>query len=679
MASLQKTYSGDLTEAVVNQLLSARGMASDAKKNAMDVAKAYGVDPMLGRGEFFIRALQTRATAGLPRRFQRQMPSVTMGDPSFLARGQATPFSSGINPKPTNAQIMNRLAGQPFPWLAVGSSLKNQNQRPATTQALTKAANKPTTNTSTRTQGVKVTDEKLGSFIAAVALSLTSSIDSINKKMDETSEGVIIAKEGIADTHKKLEDNTDTVSDKLDKIIEALRFRNQLTKKNADRRETQVKESKEDKRRSVSDANRIAKTNMDRADIRGMQQLDIFEQDGVIRNTPMIPDPWDTPSMGMGMPFAGEFERGGIASGPDSGYLAVLHGDEAIVPLDNNYTQDQPTAIANEAVGDMPMLPRAETGMSAGGIKPGDNSSSTIPRMRRGGGGGKSSSSMFGGDKLAKAMELPAKAAGMVTMGLLGNVLQSVPLIGSVVSGIKLLSEPVAKMFGVPDQVGSGIAEDVANQQKQEASRKEFTSRTRGRESREKGILGKLKEFFFGQGGGTRVAHSSRVVHKGGYGGGYGNRGGGNKIAWGKKKEKTFKSKQDFGDILRSTATKDAYMVISGMGDPERFKKKYGLTAEEFMALPDYPTDQSSNFFQKVASPSTAFNSPQTNQSFTANHINQESLNDEAMQMIASGSMEPIIINQNSGSSGQVDEPQHSAIANSSSPFKDWMYTEPYA
>ncbi len=677
MASLQKTYSGDLTEAVVNQLLSARGMAADAKRNAMDVAKAYGVDPMLRRGEFFIRALQARATAGLPRSFQRQMPSVTMGNPSFLARGQATPFSSGIDPKPTNAQTMNRLAGQPFPWLAVGSSLKNQNQGPANTQALTKAANKPTTNTSTRTKGVKVSDEKLGSFIAAVALSLSANINSINKKMDETSEGVIIAKEGIANTYKKLEDNSDTLSDKLDKIIDALRYQNEIVRKAEDARETRVTSAEQKRKNRVSDANRIAKANMDRAEIRDQQQLDIFEQDGVFGNTPMMTG--GSAAQQLTLPFAGEFERGGIASGPDSGYLAVLHGDEAIVPLDNNYTQDQPTAIANEAVGDMPMLPRAETGMSAGGIKPGDNSSSTIPRMRRGGGGGKSSSSMFGGDKLAKAMELPAKAAGMVTMGLLGNVLQSVPLIGSVVSGIKLLSEPVAKMFGVPDQVGSGIAEDVANQQKQEASRKEFTSRTRGREGRERGILGKLKEFFFGEGGGTRVAHSSRVVHKGGYGGGYGNRGGGTKIAWGKKKEKTFKSKQDFGNILRSTATKDAYMVISGMGDPERFKKKYGLTAEEFMALPDYPTDQSSNFFQKVASPSTAFNSPQTNQSFTANHINQESLNDEAMQMIASGSMEPIIINQNSGASGQVDEPQHSAIANSSSPFKDWMYTEPYA
>ena len=674
MASLQKTYSGDLTEAVVNQLLSARGMASDAKKNAMDVAKAYGVDPMLRGGEFFSRALQTKATAGLPRRFQRQMPSVTMGDPSFLARGQATPFSSGINPKPTNAQTMNRLAGQPFPWLAVGSSLKNQNQRPATTQALTKAANKPTTNTSTRTQGVKVTDEKLGSFIAAVALSLTSSIDSINKKMDETSEGVIIAKEGIADTHKKLEDNTDTVSDKLDKIIEALRFRNQLTKKNADKRETQVKESKEDKRRSVSDANRIAKTNMDRADIRGMQQLDIFEQDGVIRNTPMIPDPWDTPSMGMGMPFAGGFERGGIASGPDSGYLAVLHGDEAILPLDNNHTQGQPSAIANESVGDMPFLPRAETGMSAGGIKPGDNSSSTMPRMRRG--GGKSSSSMFGGDKLAKAMELPAKAAGMVTMGLLGNVLQSVPLIGSVVSGIKLLSEPVAKMFGVPDQISGGIAEDVANQQKQQASREKFTSRTRGKEGRDKGILYEIKKFLFGEGGGTRVAHSSRVVHKGGTGG-YGNRGGGTRIAWGKKKTFNPSSRSEVPAIKLRTMTTDEHMVEADMLSPEKFEEKWKIPYETWKKLEMYP-DQSSNFFQTSGTPMNAFNSPETNNTF-ANHINNESINDEVSQIINAGKVEPIIVNQNSGSSENIDESPHSAIANSASPFKEWMYTEPYA
>jgi hypothetical protein len=39
-----------------------------------------------------------------------------------------------------------------------------------------------------------------------------------------------------------------------------------------------------------------------------------------------------------GMPTA---EKGGILSGPDSGYLAVLHGKEAVVPLDNNYTRSK--------------------------------------------------------------------------------------------------------------------------------------------------------------------------------------------------------------------------------------------------------------------------------------------------------------------------------------------------
>ena len=291
--------------------------------------------------------------------------------------------------------------------------------------------------------------------------------------------------------------------------------------------------------------------------------------------------------------------------------------------------------------------------------------------MRRGG-GNKSSSSMFGGDKLAKAMELPAKAAGMVTMGLLGNVLQSVPLIGSVVSGIKLLSEPVAKMFGVPDQVGSGIAEDVANQQKQQASREAFTSRSRGKEGRERGILSKIKEFFFGEGGGTRIAHSSRVVHKGGTGGGD------TRIAWGKKAFNP-SSKSEVPVIKRNTMIKDATSVQYDFLSPEAFEKKWNIPYETWRQLPMYPTDQSSNFFQTSGTSMNAFNSPEVNQSLIANNINQESINDEARQMIAAGNVEPIVINQNSGTSNQADEIQHSAIANSASPFKDWMYVEPYA
>ena len=74
-----------------------------------------------------------------------------------------------------------------------------------------------------------------------------------------------------------------------------------------------------------------------------------------------------------------------------------------------------------------------------------------------------------------------------------------------------------------------------------------------------------------------------------------------------------------------------------------------------------------------------AFNSPEVNQSFTANHINQESINDEARQLMASANVEPIVVNQSSGSSQPTDEVEFSAIAASATPFKDWMYVEPYA
>ena len=674
MASLQKTYSGDLTQSILMQLWAARGMAADAKSNAMDVANAYGVDPMLRGGEFFSRALQTRATAGLPKRFQRQMPSVTMGDPSYITRGQATPFSSGIDPKPTSAALMARLAGQPFPNVAGGAPLKYQNQKPANKQALTKAVNKPTTtNTSTNTKGVKVTDEKLGSFIAAVALSLTSSLESINKKMDETSEGVIIAREGIANTHKKLEDNGDTISDKLDKIVDALRYQNELTRKNKDSRESYQKSTKQGRVREVSDAKRLEKTNEDRADVRIRQQADLTESEGVIRQSPMIPDPWSTPAMDS-MPFAGPFARGGVASGPDSGYLAVLHGDEAIVPLDNNYTQNQPSAMANESISDMPMLPRAETGMSAGGIRAGDNSRSVKPTMRR----GKSTSPMSSGsgDMLAKAMELPAKAAGAVTMGLMGKVLSSNPLLAPVVGAIKSISAPIAQAFGIPDVVSSNLASEVENKERAASERKGFTKGERGREGREKGLLGKLKDFIFGTGGGTNITRSTYVRGGGGKGvGGHGYGGGGTKIAWGKKKQKEITSKADFGSIKRRTATTDAYMVEGGMLDPTTFEKKYGISADKWLRLPDYPTDQSSNFFQTKSS-MTAFNSPQYGLNTIAQVVNEGSMADEVSSgSVSAPSSNVALVNNQTSTPESVGEIPFSAIAASNGgPFDDGIY-----
>ena len=43
-----------------------------------------------------------------------------------------------------------------------------------------------------------------------------------------------------------------------------------------------------------------------------------------------------------------EFADGGIASGPEDGYLAMLHGRELITPLDDNYTQPEVITLGDE-------------------------------------------------------------------------------------------------------------------------------------------------------------------------------------------------------------------------------------------------------------------------------------------------------------------------------------------
>ena len=56
MASLQKTYSGDLTQAIAGQLWSARQEAAGAKREALGILEESD-DPMLRPGEFMGHAV----------------------------------------------------------------------------------------------------------------------------------------------------------------------------------------------------------------------------------------------------------------------------------------------------------------------------------------------------------------------------------------------------------------------------------------------------------------------------------------------------------------------------------------------------------------------------------------------------------------------------------------------
>ena len=163
MASLQKTYTGDLSTAITQRLLSA----------------------------YF--------------RFE---------DRNYIAQGKGGSNTSGTDPMvpggggrgPINPEIVNQT---PFDGLI----------------------RKPTiNNTATRQKGIVVHDKVLGNFLVAVSISLSSSLNSLNQKADETTEGIEVAKDGIDKTYKKLEYSSDTLENKLDAIIEALRYSNNQEK-----------------------------------------------------------------------------------------------------------------------------------------------------------------------------------------------------------------------------------------------------------------------------------------------------------------------------------------------------------------------------------------------------------------------------------------------------------------
>ena len=429
MASLQKTFTGDLSTAIASRLLSAYFKYEDDNYIAQGkpASNVSGTDPMM-------------------------------------------PGGGGGN-SPINPEIVDRT---PFDGLVKKPSIVN----------------------TASSKGIVVRDQKLGNFVAAVAVSISSSLNSINEKLDESSDGISAAKDGIDQTYKKLEQSGDSLETKLDAIIEALRYSNTTEKIKRDKRESDAKIAEQEEAVDLSNANRVLMQDMDRQEIRDMQAEDLAEDDRGVIQSGMTEVPEDD------LP---QLADGGIVSGPDSGYLAVLHGDEAVIPLDNNFTQGQPSAVGETPVSQMPM-------MAERGITPGDNPSSMKPSFTpnlnistpilNGG------MEIGSGDKLAEAIQLPAKAAGLVTMGIMGKVLQNTDLPPSIISNIKAISSPIAEAFGVPNVMANNLASDIESGQAISQQRTDFANSSK--KKKEKGLFQNFKE---------QIATLIEVVRGGGEGG----------------------------------------------------------------------------------------------------------------------------------------------------------------
>ena len=165
MASLIKTYTGDLSVAIAKRLIA---LGKDLYGDGFQFGEGNGGSNVSGK------------------------------DPMVPDRGGG---NSPINPEV--------VSSTPFDGLVKKPSINN---------------------TAPRQAGIVVHDQKLGNFLAAVSISLSSSLNTTNQKLDESSEGITAAKDGIANTYKKLEQHSDSLESKLDDIIQALNHSNKVEK-----------------------------------------------------------------------------------------------------------------------------------------------------------------------------------------------------------------------------------------------------------------------------------------------------------------------------------------------------------------------------------------------------------------------------------------------------------------
>ena len=458
MASLQATYSGDLTTSIAGQLVdiisTAASRGRTAKTAATLAAAKYKVDPKFTPGEFTAREGRNyiiEKTLG-----KRFVPKTSVND--ILARGQ----SSSDPLMGTPAHVRNLPEYQQLANPAEKKFKENSSKLTGTVPS----NDKP----------VKVQDKKLGKFLAAAVEAINQNFSTLGDSLDDAQSEVIQAKEGIFGTIKQLEQNSDLLETKLDAIIDALRDQNDTAKKQTDIEQVRDKAAEQGKETDQSGTLRLQDIGQSKQEA---MQLNLLQDEQEIGKTP------ETQDQQLSLPIP-ELEEGGIMSGPDSGYLAKLHGNEMIVPLDNNFTQGEPSAV------DGKVRPKPQTSAipssrvpKTGGVSKLDSGSNGesnplfSPNILNAMVSMQDSAVPAKIDKknkdLQKAMELPLRAAGVMTLSMLEKAVSGMgTLAAPITSDLKQIANPIASAFGVPNTIADKVIKDTSHKKDQEDRQKQM-------------------------------------------------------------------------------------------------------------------------------------------------------------------------------------------------------------
>ena len=488
MASLQKTYSGDLTASIARRIGALVGSAADtaAEQRALleGLAAQENSDPWNKSGGWapadspfyrdyklpFYKQLGLRATDGsifrqalrhkltpnpmglISSRFYKKpfSPEMLTGQsrPIKSPNWNKTKLDSWVDPMPTRAAWKAKFLGQPFANVAAGADFKHQVPKSRTPMA---GGSIPLQQTR-KGPAVEVKDPKLGKFFRAVARSLSASISGMSEKLDSNEESLITAKEGILGTVKKLEYSSDVLETKLDAIIDALR--------NQNRQQIIAEDNKEAARSAATTREENRQYEGEVVQKRNEDDLEFMMRDAADEaqdEDPYAPYPTDTGDMWRDKDVT-QLARGGIVDGPQSGYPAILHGREAVIPLDTPFTRQNysagtlnaPSALSSLKSKDATSTPSFEKFVPNMFNQIIESKVADIPEM-------KDTTELRG-----KIVEFPVKASGLITFNVLAKALSGMRTLAGDVSGPLSTILSNLSAFGIANSVINSLTRDLS-------------------------------------------------------------------------------------------------------------------------------------------------------------------------------------------------------------------------
>ena len=442
--------------AVISKVLEARQLADDERKYAEAQAEKYQTsleESGIQRGYFFKKALKWKFGGEFKAKKQAQLQTWKSRADLFKSAATGKSGKNNLNKFERSQAIfdMFKASDKPktfrdkFKPLYEGfvddpmTRPQSHWVKPGTAKKIQKATSR----------SHRVSKEDILNSLSAITDSIERVAESISEKNKIIADQMIHSSVLQGMMHQQLKTSNDSLENKLQKIVDVLSNQTQYQKQSIDKIEAKSTENKLEAQKDAAsvvnfddlttkeDESKVAATS---AQDMEFQQMSAYEQN-------------DIP----------QAETGGIISGPDSGYLAELHGNEMVVPLDNNYTQGEPSAVdgkvrpkpqqpiaAPKNIGSTPKYEMGtNTTVNSAPItsKFGFNTTKNI--VGNAGGGTTEGSKLT--QSMVDVMSLPMMAAGGTLLSATTKYMQSLGGEGANINPeIERVSRPIANVFGLP-------------------------------------------------------------------------------------------------------------------------------------------------------------------------------------------------------------------------------------